>query len=161
MDFSIIGGLTLKKIFKLCAVVLAAAAVFSFTACSARTPVTADGFKKQAESSGFTVTDNSSTNTSVDKYLSAVKSETGTELVFISFKTEASASEMYSSIKKSITDGTSGTTTTVDSSAYNKYTLVNGELHHTLTRMGSTIVYGKTTSTCKNQVDDFMKAIKY
>lgn len=151
----------MKKIFKLCAVVLAAAAVFSFTACSARTPITADAFKKQAESAGFTVTDNSSTNAKVDKYLSAVKNETGTELMFISFKTDASAAEMYSTIKSSITEGTSGTTTNIDSSSYNKYTLINGELHHTLTRMGSTIVYGKTTSTYKNQVDDFLKAIKY
>lgn len=161
-EFSrLIGGLTLKKIFKLCTVFLAAAAVFSFTACSARTPVTADDFKRQAESAGFTVTDSSSTNTSVDKYLNAVKSETGTELTFISFKTDALAAETYSTIKSNIMEGTSGTTTHVDSSSYNKYTLTNGELYHTLTRMGPTIVYGKTTSTYKNQVDDLLKTMKY
>jgi hypothetical protein len=161
-EFSrLIGGFTLKKIFKLCAAVLAAVAVFSFAGCSARTPVTADGFKKQAESAGFTVTDSATSNTNVDKYLSAVKSDSGTELIFISFKTEAAASEMYANVKSSISEGTSGTAKNVDSSSYNKYTLLNGELHHTLARMGSTLVYGKTTSAYKNQVDDLFKAIKY
>lgn len=150
----------MKKIFKLCTAVLAVVAMLSFMGCSARTPITADDFKKQAESAGFTVTD-STASSNVDKYLTAVKSETGSELVYILFATQSEATEMYSSVKTSISEGTNGTATNVDSSSYSKYTLVNGELHHTLTRMGSTIVYGKTTSTYKTQVDDFFKAIKY
>ncbi len=151
----------MKKIFKLCAAVLAAVTVFSLAGCSARTPITADDFKKQAEAAGFTVTDGSTSNTSVDKYVSAVKAESGTELVFILFKTDAEASEMYSSIKSSIASGTNGTAKNIDSSTYNKYTLLNGELSHTLARMNTTIIYGKTTSAHQNQVDDFFKTIKY
>lgn len=153
----------MKKILKLCAAILAAVTVLSLVGCSARTPVTTDVFKKQAETAGFTVTDGSTENASVTKYLSAVKAESGTELVFILFNTEAGASEMYTSIKSSISAGTatSATSTNIDSSFYNKYTLLNGELSHTLARMGTTIVYGKATSVHKNQVDDFFKTIKY
>lgn len=151
----------MKRIIKLCAAILAAAAVFALAGCSARTTVTADEFKKQAESAGFTVTDSSSTNTNIEKYLSAVKSETGTELAFISFTSENAAEEMYANIKSNISAGTDGTAKNVDSSAYNKYTLVNGELNHTLVRMNKTVVYGKATTTYKNQMDDFFKAIKY
>lgn len=151
----------MKKLMKLCAAMLAVVTLFSLTACSARTPITADEFTKQAKAQGFTVNDASSSNTDVDKYLTATKEETGTEIVFISFKTEAAAETLYTSLKKSISDGTTATAKTLDSATYNKYTLVNGELNHTLARMDSTIVYGKTTSTYENQVDDFFKVIKY
>lgn len=151
----------MKKLLKLCAAILAVVTVLSLAGCSARNPITADDFKKQAEAAGFKVTDNSAQSTSVSKYFSAVKAETGTEIVYILCGTDAAATEMYNSVKTSISAGTSGTSTNVDSSSYNKYTLLNGELTHTLTRMGSTIVYGKTTATHKNQVDDFFKTIKY
>lgn len=151
----------MKKIIKLCAVVLAAAAVFALAGCSARTPVSADEFKKQAEAAGFTVTDSSTSNANVEKYLSAIKNETGTELAFLSFPSESDASEMYATLKSGITTGTDGTAKNIDSSSYNKYTLVNGELNHILVRMNKTIVYGKATSAYKNQIDDFFNAIKY
>ena len=150
----------MKKLIKLCAAVLAAAALFAFTGCSARTPVTADEFKKQAEAAGFTVTD-SSASANAEKYLSAIKSETGTELAFLSFSSESTATEMYTNLKSSITSGTDGDAKNVDSSSYNKYTLVNGELNHILVRMNKTIVYGKATTTYKNQIEDFFSAIKY
>jgi hypothetical protein len=151
----------LKKLFKLCAAVLAAVTVVSLAGCSARSPVTADEFTKQAKAAGFTVKEESATNADVVKYLSAVKSETGTEIIFISFKTDDAAESMYTSVKSSITKDTNGTAKTLDSATYSKYTLVNGELSHTLTRMGTTLVYGKATTTHQNQVDDLMKAIKY
>jgi len=151
----------LKKLFKLCAAILAVVTVLSLAGCSARNPITADDFKKQSEAAGFKVTDSSAQNTSVSKYLSAVKAETGTEVVYILCATDAAATEMYNSVKTSISTGTTGTTTNLDSSSYNKYTQINGELTYTLTRMGSTLVYGKTTLVHKNQVDDLFKAIKY
>ena len=151
----------MKKLFKFCAAVLAAVTVLSLAGCAARSPVTADEFTKQAKAAGFTVKEESTTNTEFVKYVSATKAETGTELVFISFKTDAAAEETYNSVKSNISTGTSGTSKTLDSSSYCKYSLVNGELDHTLARMGSTIVYGKTTTTHQNQVDELFKAIKY
>lgn len=151
----------MKKLMKLCAAVLAAVTLFSLAACSARSPITADEFTKQAKAQGFTVKEASSSNADVDKYLTATKEEAGTELVFISFKTDAAAESLYTSLKKNISDGAAATGKTLDSATYNKYTLVNGELSHTLARMSSTIVYGKANSTNQDQVDSFFKAIKY
>ena len=141
--------------------VFAAAAVFALAGCSARSPITGDEFKKQAEAAGFTVTDSSTNNPSVEKYMSAIKTETGTELAFVSFSSESDAAAMYNNIKSSITSATDGTAKNVDSSSYNKYTLVNGELHHILVRMNKTVVYGKATATYKNQIEDFFNSIKY
>ena len=151
----------MKKLLNVCAVVLAAVAVLSFAGCSARTPVTADDFKQKAEAAGFTVTESSAPNADVDKYLNAVKSESGTEMMFVAFKTDASASETYTKIKTNISEGTTAAAKNVDSSSYNKYTLVNGEIHHSVVRMGPTLIYAKTTSAYQNQVDDFFKSIKY
>lgn len=153
----------MKKLKKLAAVILTAAMVLSFAGCSARTPVSADEFSKQAKAQGFTVKDNSSSssNADVDKYIDAVKSETQTEIVFISFKTESAAEEAFTSVKKNVSQGTNAKTTTVDSATYNKYTVSVGELNHTLIRMDSTIVYGKATAAYQNQVDGLLKAIKY
>lgn len=151
----------MKKLIKLCTAVLAVVTLLAFAGCSARSPITADEFTKQAKAQGFTVKEATSSNTDVDKYLTATKDETGTELVFISFKTDAAAESLYTSLKKSISDGTTVAGKALDSATYNKYTLVNGELSHTLARMNTTIVYGKATSVHQNQVDDFFKVIKY
>lgn len=151
----------MKKLFKICAAILAAITVLSFAGCSARTPVTSDEFSKQAKSEGFTVKEETTSNADVVKYVTAIKSETGTEIMYISFKTEAAAEKLYNSVKTGVTEGTNGTSKTLDSATYCKYSLVNGELDHTLARMGSTVVYGKTTTTHQNQVDDLFKAIKY
>jgi len=152
----------LKKLLKFCAAILVAVTMLSLAGCSARTPITADEFSKQAKAAGFTVKEQDiSSVANADKCFDATKSESGTEILFISYKTEAAAQEMYTTIKSKISDGTSGTSTNLDSSSYCKYTLVNGELNHTLSRMGATIVYGKATTTVKDQVDSFFKTIKY
>ncbi len=151
----------MKKIIKLCTALLAVVTLLSFVGCSARSPVTADEFTKQAKAQGFTVKEATAPNADVDKYLTATKAETGTEIVFISFKTDSAAESLYTSFKKNITDGTTATAKTLDSATYSKYTLVNGELNHTLVRMNGTIVYGKATSAHQNQVEDLFKAIKY
>lgn len=151
----------MKKLLKFCAAVLAAVTVFSLAGCSARSPITADEFSKQAKTAGFTVKEATTSNADVSKYITATKTEAGTELVFISFKTDTAAETMYTSLKSSISSGTSGTAKTLDSATYCKYTLVNGELNHTLARMGSTIVYGKATTAVQDQIDSFFKTIKY
>ena len=151
----------MKKLIKLCTALLAVATLLAFAGCSARSPITADDFSKQAKAQSFTVKDAESSNADVDKYLTATKDETGTELIFISFKTESAAEELYASIKKSISEGASANGKTLDSATYCKYTLVNGELCHTLARMNETIVYGKTTSSHQSEVDNFFKTIKY
>jgi uncharacterized lipoprotein YehR (DUF1307 family) len=152
----------LKKLLKICAAVFALVTVFSLAGCSARTPITADEFTKQAKAAGFTVKEESAaSNLDVDKLISATKSEAGTEIIFVSVKTDSAAEDMYKSIKTSISKDTSGTTSNLDSATYNKYTLVNGELNHTLVRMNKTIVYGKANTSVKDQVDSFFKTINY
>ena len=151
----------MKTLFKICAAVLAVVAVLSMGGCSARTPITADEFTKQAKAAGFTVTEGTAPNADAVKSLSAVKAEAGTELFFISFKTDAAAESMYTQVKSSLSSGTTGVSSTLDSATYSKYTLTVGELNHTLARMGSTIVYGKATTSVKDQVDSFFKTIKY
>ncbi len=151
----------MKKLIKFCAAVLAAVTMLSLTACSARSAITADDFSKQAKAQGFTVKESTSSNADVDKYLTATKEEAGTELVFISFKSDSAAESLYTSLKKSISEGAPATGKTLDSATYNKYTLANGELNHTLARMDATLVYGKANSTNQDQVDEFFKAIKY
>jgi hypothetical protein len=155
------GGFTLKKLLKFCTVLLAAAAVFALAGCSARTPITDDEFSAQAKAAGFTVEEENASSMNAEKVITATKSEAGTEIIYMSFKTDSAAENMYKQLKESISQGTSGTSTTLDSTSYCKYTLVNGELNHTLARMNKTIVYGKATTSVKDQVDSFFQAIKY
>lgn len=150
----------MKKLTLFFTAVLAVVSILSFAGCSARSSVTADTFKKQAEAQGFKVTENSSSSADVQKALSAEKSETGTQVVYYSFATESAAEDAYISIKKNITaDGAAGKS--LDTATYTKYTLVNGELSYTLTRMNATIVFGKATTSHQNQVQGLFDAIKY
>lgn len=151
----------MKKLLKFCTVILAATAVFALAGCSARTPITADEFSEQAKAAGFTVEEGTDSSASAETVLTATKSEAGTEIIYMSFKTDTAAENMYKKIKETISEGASGSSTTLDSASYCKYTLTNGELNHTLARMNKTIVYGKATTSVKDQVDSFFQSIKY
>lgn len=151
----------MKKWIRLCAAALAVTALLAFAGCSARTSITADDFTKQAKNQGFTVKDTAAPSADVDKYVDAVKSETDTEIIYLSFKSETSAETTYNSLKQNASQGTNAKTSTLDSATYNKFTVTNGELNYTIARMDTTVVYGKATSSHQNQVDDFFKAIKY
>lgn len=151
----------MKKLLKFCAAVLAVVVVFSMSGCSARSSITADEFSKQAKAAGFTVQEETTTAEGMDKVVSATKTESGTEIFYISFKEDSSAEDIYKNMRENISKGASGTSSTLDSSTYCKYTLVNGELNHTLVRLNNTIVYGKATTPVKDQVDSFFKTIKY
>lgn len=149
----------MKKLIPFFTAAFAVIMMLSFVGCSARSSVSADDFKKQAEAKGFTVTDQTSSATDVSKYYVATKSDTGTEISYMLFASNSAAEQSYLTVKKSISAGVTGKT--LDSATYNKYTLVNGELSHTLVRMDSTIVYAKTTASHQNEVQAFMDAIKY
>lgn len=151
----------LKKRILFFSILLTMVLFFSLAGCSARTPISADEFSKQAKDLGFTVTEQSATNTAVVKYLQADDSKTQTQLIFITFKTESDAQTAYTSVKANVSQGTGAKTTTLDSSSYNKFTVVNGELNYTIIRMNDTLLYGKANSGHQNQVDDFVKAAKY
>lgn len=151
----------MKKRFKLLSVLLTAAVFLSLVACSARTPATTDDFTKQAKAQGFAVKEDSTTNTAIVKYLEASKAETQTQVLFVTFKTESDAQSAYASVKKTAAEGTNVKTTTLDSSSYNKFTAVNGEISYTIIRMNDTLLYGKANSGHQNQVDDLVKAVKY
>lgn len=150
----------MKKLTLLFTVVLAAAAVLSFSGCSARSAVTADQFKKQAESLGYKVTEGTASSADIQKSLSAEKSESGSQVVYYSFASDAAAEDAYISVKKNITaGGTKGKS--LDTATYTKYTLVNGELSYTLTRMNATLVFGKTTTVHQDEVTALFDALKY
>lgn len=151
----------MKKLIPFFTAVLAAVTILSLSGCSARSSVSADEFKKQAEAQGFKVTESTASNTNVEKYLSADKTETGTQIVFIKCISDSAAEETYLTIKKTLTDSKGTAGKTLDSATYNKYTMVNGELSHTLARMNSTIVYGKTTTAHQSEVQKLFDTIKY
>ncbi|MCI1965543.1 MAG: hypothetical protein LKJ17_05355 [Oscillospiraceae bacterium] len=129
-----------------------AACLFILSACSARTPVSNDDFKKQAEALGYTVAQGTDS-------LSASKSETDTQIIFTTCSDSISAQEQYASLKDSLT--VTGGESTVDSNAYNKYTAQNGEIYYTLIRMDNTVLNCKGTIAKKDEMNRLIKALKY
>ncbi|MFU0832067.1 MAG: Lipoprotein [Oscillospiraceae bacterium] len=146
----------MKKVIGFLAAVLSMAAVL--TACAARTPISADEFQKAAEDSGYEITQDSSYGSDVTS-LVASKSDSDTKITFTVFSDSATASKEYISQKKSlaVTDGDN----TIDSDAYNKYTAQSGEIYYTLIRMDNTLLFCKGTVAKKDEIDSFVKTIKY
>lgn len=148
----------MKKLFKLCVVSLAAAVLVAFTGCSARSTISSDEFQKQAKSAGYTVTAQTQSDTTVTKCLAATKSNSDTQIFYLTFSSAANAQSWYSSQK----NGLSGTgKTVVDTDTYNKYNLTNGEIYYLLARMDDTAVFCKTTVAKKSEADNFVSSIKY
>lgn len=148
----------MKKIARFCAVFLAAAAVLAFSGCSARTAVSADGFQERAKSAGYTVAAVTDDNSLADKVLSAKKNGTDVEIRYYSFKTADSAINWYSTEKDNLPEDGK---TVVDSDAYNKYTVSNGEIHYMIIRMDNTGILCKTTLQNESEADSFVKSLKY
>lgn len=152
----------MKKWTKLCAALLCAAVFLSAAGCSARTPVTSDGFKKQAQAMGFEIESGASSQAAdagAQETVQASNAKTSTELVFQSFSDGDSAQAEYASLKKQLAPNGGGNA--VESATYNKYTVTVGELFYTLTRMDNTVVFGKATLPNQKEVEDFFKVIKY
>lgn len=148
----------MKKTIRSCAALLAAAAVF-LSACSARTPISADDFQKKAEALGYTVAVGTSNSTGAQSSLNAVKSDSDTQILFLLFSDESSAQEQYETMKTDIA-AESGPGS-VDSATYNKYVAQKGELYYTVVRMDGTVLYCKGTVAKKDEIDSFVSAIKY
>lgn len=148
----------MKKIWKICVVALAAAALTVFAGCSARAAVSADDFQKQAKSAGFTVAAPESDSSGASKSLTATKGGTDVQIDYHQFADASSAESWYSTQKSALTGSGKNV---VDSDTYNKYTLTNGEIHYVLVRMDNTAVLCKTTSAKQSEGDSFLKSIRY
>lgn len=149
----------MKKIWKICAVALASAVLAVFAGCSARAAVSADEFQKQAKSAGFTVTAPASDGSGASKSLTAMKDGTDVEIDFHQFADAYTAQNWYAQQKSALTTGTGKNI--VDSDAYSKYTLTNGEIYYALVRMDNTAIFCKSTAAKQSVTDGFLKSIKY
>ena len=150
----------MKKLNKCSLFLLLFAIIFTFPGCSARNAITADTFQKEAKSSGYTVKQNTSTNTSVVSYYTGTTSSTDDELDYLTASSVSSAQEIYNSMKDSIVAG-DNKPQNIDSSSYSKYAVTNGEIYYVLVHVDKTVVYSKTTVANKTKVDKFFSSIKY
>jgi archaellum component FlaG (FlaF/FlaG flagellin family) len=146
----------MKKAVGFLAAVLAIASVL--TACSARSPISADDFQKAAQDAGYEVTQDASYGSDAAS-LVASKSDSDVQITFTVFPDAITAKQKYASQKKSLAVSDGGST--IDSDAYNKYTVQNGEMYYTLVRLDHTLLVCKGTVSDKNEIDNFVKQIKY
>ena len=151
----------MKKFAKLFAVAFAALTVLTAASgCSARTPSTTDSFQKLAQGQGFgQIQDATSGYAGATKAIDATKTESDTQIVFIQYPDDDSAQTEYQTLKKQAAPNGGGNT--VDSATYNRYIVTNGELYYNIIRMDSTLLFCQATDTNKDEVDNFVKAIKY
>lgn len=150
----------MKKIKRCSLFLLLLVLIFSFTACSARTAITADTFQKEAKNCGYTVKQTTSTNTNITSAYTGTTSNADDELDFVIAESDAAAQDVYNSMKDSIKVKDSKPQT-IDSSTYSKYVVTNGELYYVLARIDKTVVYAKAMTSNKATVDKFFNAIKY
>lgn len=132
------------------------------TGCSARSIITTEDFKKAAEDKGFTITTETTTTTGAKDALTASKD--GIDIHYFIFEGDGdltNAKSVYATYKSSIQNGNVTDEQILDSDTYCKYVASAGEIYHFLVRNGRTVVYGKTTLSHKDEVDQFFTDIKY
>ena len=124
------------------------------TGCSARTPVTAEEFETQASAVGFTV---ETPSVDPETYVSARTAYDQTidmQIDFAVCKDQETATTTYNGL-------TAERTTNVDSAAYSKYTVENGELYFVIARIEDTVLYGTGKLAQRNKMDELLSAIQY
>lgn len=132
------------------------------TGCSARTPVTAEEFETQASAVGFTV---ETPSVDPETYVSARTAYDQTidmQIDFAVCKDQETATTTYNGLKEYIGEPkTAERTTNVDSAAYSKYTVENGELYFVIARIEDTVLYGTGKLAQRNKMDELLSAIQY
>lgn len=132
------------------------------TGCSARTPVTAEEFEAQASAVGFTV---ETPSVDPETYVSARTAYDQTidmQIDFAVCKDQETATTTYNGLKEYIGEPkTAERTTNVDSAAYSKYTVENGELYFVIARIEDTVLYGTGKLAQRNKMDELLSAIQY
>ena len=79
-----------------------------------------------------------------------------------SVKTRRTATTTYNGLKEYIGEPkTAERTTNVDSAAYSKYTVENGELYFVIARIEDTVLYGTGKLAQRNKMDELLSAIQY
>lgn len=149
----------MKKYLKMSFFLLLISMMIVMTGCSARSTITGDDFKKAAEGAGYTVTDNSSQATNVECFFSAAD-DSGTEIHFVAVASDSDAKTLYTNFKGQIQAG-DNKGKTLDSDAYAKYSVTNGELYYYVSRIDKTVLYAKTTTSKQADVEKFVGSIKY
>lgn len=153
----------MKRISKKIACVFCAAVlVFSLAACSARSAATSEKFSEQAQKLGFQVSGDGVSSSSANSYQetdATLSDSTDTKVAFMTFPSEATAQNWYSTRKSKI--ATSGGGDSLDADTYRKYTLTNGELYYVLVLMGDTVIDAETTTSQASQIDSLVKAMNY
>lgn len=148
----------MNRFVKSCAALLAASAVLASAGCSARQPVTADDFQKQAKSAGYAVSASSGSGAGAEKELTATKGGTDVQASFLTFSGASSALSWYNEQKSALSGSVK---TVVDSDVYNKCEMTNGEIYCLIVRMDKTAVLCKTTTAKKGEAEALVSSIKY
>ena len=131
------------------------------TACAARTPVSAEEFEAQATAAGFEV---QAPNVDSGAYVSARTAYDKTidmQIDFAVCKDQQTATTTYNSLKDYMGSPQNAKTSNVDSAAYSKFTMENGELYFVLTRIEDTVFYGSGKLAQRSKMDELIQAIKY
>ena len=132
------------------------------TGCAARSPITAEEFETQASAVGFTV---ETPSVDPETYVSARTAYDETIDMQIDFAVcadQETATTTYNGLKEFIGEPkTAEKTTNVDSAAYSKYTVENGELYFVVARIEDTVLYGTGKLAQRSKMDELLGAIHY
>lgn len=84
------------------------------------------------------------------------------QIDFAVCKDQETATTTYNGLKEYIGEPkTAERTTNVDSAAYSKYTVENGELYFVIARIEDTVLYGTGKLAQRNKMDELLSAIQY
>lgn len=155
----LVGGIPLfgKGIRKMITGMVLSLLLVFLPGCSARSAISPDSFQSSAESAGFTVTEEDASSQGAQVYYSAQKDDI--DVVYLEYESSSEAQNAYSTLKKSVE--TAGASVIVESDAFCKYTVTNGEIYHAIIRSGSTLVYGKTPASGQEVLDQLIQALDY
>lgn len=151
----------MKNWIRLGAVALALAAALACTGCAARTPVSSEEFQTHAENAGFIVQAPETGSEDLVDFRIALDQEAGMEIDFAVCKDQQTAVDTYNSIKNNIKMTDLAKTKNVDSSAYSRYTVENGEIYYVVVRLEDTVALGKGKIIHQNKMNTLFDSIKY
>lgn len=142
-------------------VLLIIALAISLTACQSKEPVTAEFFIEKVEALGYQALDVTDQYDESSHVLKVVNVEYGSiHIDFVEIDGTDNATGVFNTNKTTV-ESYKGSTSSVSTGKYDKYTMKTSEKYYIVERVGTTVIYAYCDKSESESLDNIIKELGY
>lgn len=153
----------MKRTIKVATIFALLTMLFTLSACSPRTAITAGEFTSKATDAGYTIVDakDQYEESFIVDYKIALKDGYQVEFCVVSTVEQAIAAYNQNKNIFEIEKGNAASSSEASMSNYSKYTQTSNGFYYVISRVDNTFIYAKVDSKHKDEVSGFIESLGY